>query len=356
MIVAYIKPSNFCPLDCSHCYLSKETRHKKEIMSDKVFLDSIKNVRSIAELQNKQVIIMWHGGEPLNLPGLSKNQMVYFYYQRSQAIKKILGKLLHSETMQTSLIHYQPNSGITKMLINQFGGVVGTSFDNFRTLKGSRELYQQKWLQKVNEARVDGIKVGITMVPDLSMHDYIVTDNITAYLKNNGFNDVHIDRELGERALNNKQHSQILKNLFIAGNKYKVDFSAVSAAKNLLKNQVQNIYTPQDRWGASCTSSFITVEPDGRLHACPDISEGVAWNLQQEPKERLKWIRKGALKSNNTTCINCEYLPSCKGGCPITAFNDGSGECSGYKTFLDYLQTQLDLNLLPNPNLEVVNV
>ena len=60
-------------------------------------------------------------------------------------------------------------------------------------------------------------------------------------------------------------------------------------------------------------------------------------------KFRRKWIRHQAVTHKQDFCLSCENQNWCKSGCPITPNGppEGEDECSGYKTYINYVREYL---------------
>jgi len=69
MISVYLKPTNFCNVDCAHCYLPEAVRANKERMSPEM-LHSVMSFLKDMQIKGKHnnMFLIWHGGEPLTLP------------------------------------------------------------------------------------------------------------------------------------------------------------------------------------------------------------------------------------------------------------------------------------------------
>lgn len=352
MITVYLKPSNYCTVDCTHCYLSTEDRATRNIIDDKTLFDALIPAQKQAKITNQPIQLIWHGGEPLTLPDTSIDQTIDFYHHSNTIFNKVFEGIEYQQYIQTSLIHY--SSKFAPLIKTQHGGFISTSYDKFRHIKGSKSRYTDLWESKITQAKNDGLALGITLVPDASMADYDECLKTALYLKNLGFETVHIDRGIGSEPSipNNHQHSTILKHLFSIQLEYDIEFSAVSAGINLIHNLQKNIFSPSDRWLPACTKSFFTIEPTGNTHACPDIAASDSWSLEADTINRTRWIRKQVLKPNNSLCQSCTFLPACQGGCPITPIFDDSNECAGYKSFLIMLHEHYYPGSLP-PSLDI---
>lgn len=348
MLTVYFKPTNYCHVGCDHCYLPESTRAARDRMS----LDKVKRVADfLAEAAHKwrdpDIYIIWHGGEPLVLPP-------DYFYQAGEIFDNVLPG--HEEGIQTSLMPY--SNKYKRVIQDRFRGGIGTSVDfDARTINGSSEAYQAKWMKKVDLAREHGQVLGLLVTPargDLGRAkeriDWLV-DRKFDYFNFERYNS--FGQTLPQKP-SNKEHSEFLIDVFDALlERIRNDGSApmvpvISAVLGGILNGM-----PGDRWGGSCQHDFIVVEPDGSLNNCPDkasfepaysnIDDGFA--VFQNSPMRKKWIRIQSVGHRIHYCASCENNTWCKSGCPITPNADPHGdetECSGYKTFVTYVRRQLE--------------
>jgi len=345
MITAYVKPTNFCNVGCTHCYLPVEVRSNKGIMS----MDTVQSVAEmLADMASRRnddfVHILWHGGEPLTIS-------VDWY----EAAGSILDSVLpgHIESIQTSLIPLRDEH--IPLIHNRFSSFIGTSIDfSQRKIQGSVESYSDLWLKKVEKAREAGITVVPGVVPTISDVSSGGVHNIVSFMERYGFPEFNFERynHFGidnDDVPSNMEHSQFLVNL------YKEIMPMVESGKapviNVLRAGINGVFhaSPGDRWGTTCSSDFIVIEPDGSTNNCPDkamfeksfsnVSDGYP-AFSSSPK-RIEWIRNNRVAHKTQACSDCRFNSWCGSGCPITTNGDSSSECSGYKTFLDLLERDM---------------
>lgn len=347
MLTVYFKPTNYCHVGCDHCYLPEETRADRSKMSmDKVKVVANFLAEATQKWRDKEIYLIWHGGEPLVLPP-------DYFYKAGEIFDEIIPG--HKEGIQTSLMPY--SNKYNKLIKDRFGGGIGTSVDfDARTIKGSSDDYQKKWMKKVNLAREHGHSLGLLITPargDLGKAkeriDWLVDRNFD-YFNFERYNS--FGQTLSQKPTN-KEHSDFLKDVFdalldrIEQNGYAPMVPVIVAALGGILNGM-----PGDRWGGNCQHDFIVIEPDGSLNNCPDkalfespysnINDGLQ-SFQNSPI-RKKWIRIQAVGHRINECASCENNTWCKSGCPITPNADPHGdetECSGYKTFISYIREKL---------------
>ncbi len=344
MITAYVKPTNFCNVGCDHCYLTLDVRADKSRMSEQVLRETAAMLSHMAAAgRHDSVMVLWHGGEPLTMP-------LEWFERAGQVLDEMLPN--HTQAIQTSLIPFTEKW--VPWVKNRLGSFIGSSIDfHSRTLKGSAQAYQELWMQKVDLARSHDIYVVPGMVP--TTKDLQRAGQINQWFIDRGLLEYNIERynqfgmELPDWPTN-AQHSQFLIELFsdvmvrISLGQSKIPLVRVLAAAigGVLYD------APGDRWGGSCQSDFVVVEPDGGLNNCTDktsferpysnVSQG--WSGFSLSPERRRWIRIQAVDHRKDHCMVCENRSWCKSGCPITPNgpSDGQQECAGYKMFIDYVR------------------
>lgn len=346
MITAYLKPTNFCNVGCSHCYLTEEVRADKRKMSPEVMEKTARMLEKMRVAQRKdRVHVIWHGGEPLILSA-------DYFWRAGEVLDAAMPG--HSESLQTSLIPLRQDH--LPWIKQRLGGSVGTSMDfTARAIKGQPLAYQELWMRKVEMCRAEDIMVipGVTPArPEMGRAAEIVD-----WMEERGFDRFNIERynSYGFSAPNlptNREHSLFLIDLYsalMARMEGSGDAPMVRVIAAALGGVLHD--APGDRWGGSCQSDFIVIEPDGALNNCPDkTSKDEAYsNVEQgyegfaRSPQRRKWIRIQAVGHRNNECATCENNSWCKSACPLTC-NDLSqqDECSGYKTFLNFVRESVN--------------
>jgi radical SAM protein with 4Fe4S-binding SPASM domain len=309
-------------------------------MDDSTFAATLKSVADMATRQKAPgVVLIWHGGEPLSLPPS-------YLLRLSQWAQRELPNAVQG--IQTSLLPYSKRW--TSIIAEQFYGEIGSSIDfTQRTIKGSNPRYLQTWMGKVEMARSDGFVVTPGIVP--SKGELGKGRAISDWMVQHGFKRWNIDRYNQFRGHDpmrptNAEHSLFLTEVFDAvleqarqGRYIKVN-TVQAALLGVVFNQ------PAERWGGSCSHSFLVVNPDGTTNACPDkisferfsnIRDG--YTAFHNSPERKAWIREHLLGHRNTHCATCSFQTFCRGGCPLTPNTpESEGECSGYKRHLQHVQ------------------
>ncbi|MFS1429233.1 SPASM domain-containing protein, partial [Vibrio splendidus] len=304
----------------------------------------------VAEREDADYIeLIWHGGEPLMLTP-------DWYEQAHQIADEVYGEGKYFSSVQSSMIPY--SNKWNELVHKRWDSFIGSSMDfSSRAVRGSVESYAKLWMKRVNQARESGIMVIPSFVP--SKNEIGKSEEIIDWFVSNEFPKFNFERYTNFTDKNdinypsNKEHSEFMINLFdglmsrMESTGKAPDVKPIYAAIKGVKYGISG-----DRWGTSCQSSFIIIEPNGDINTCPDRanSEKPFTNLKNgvdsflESKGRRKWISQSLVKHKGKHCLGCEYSSWCQSGCPIvpnTPSNPNVAECSGYKYFLDHVKEYL---------------
>ncbi|MEZ8292768.1 radical SAM protein [Vibrio splendidus] len=344
-LTAYIKPTNYCNVDCDHCYLPIEVRQQKLAMDDAMLKRTFQFILETARKLNPEFIhLIWHGGEPMMLPPE--------YYENALSIADdVFGDGKYMTSMQTSLMPY--SAKWNDVISNRFGNFLGTSIDfSARSLKGSSDDYVSVWLNRVNKARGSDIEVVPGMVPSKNeckngakIVDWFIEQN---FIRFNFERYTVFNRTPEINYPSNREHSKFMIDVFTRILEQHQQGNLIQA-QPITAGIYGVLYNKSgDRWGTSCQNDFIIVEPDGSLNTCPDRANveepfgnvsGSAIEFITSPKRR-EWLRNANINHKKNHCHTCEYRTWCKSGCPITpnGIDEGESECSGFKLFLNHIK------------------
>jgi radical SAM protein with 4Fe4S-binding SPASM domain len=351
MLSIYLKPTNYCNIDCDHCYLPEETRANKAVMSDQTLTSTVKLAKDLALREgHDEVHFIWHGGEPLVLsPG--------YYWHAQEVLCDAMGGFTYSQSLQTSLIPYRQEW--SQLIAEVFNCHIGSSVDfTQRHVKSSPEAYLDLWMGKVELARSHGHFVHPGMVP--TRHEASKAKPIYQWFVEHGFKAFNIERysQFGGKLIDwptNHEHARFLTGLFdcvVEDLRIKGHAPAINVVIGGIRGVIEGIAS--DRWGTRCQREFVVVEPDGSMNTCPDRArhEQPYSNTQDgvdafiSSPQRRNWIRVNDITHKENHCHACEFNGFCKSGCPVTPNGPANGqkECSGYKTYLLHVQSFTEKN------------
>lgn len=338
-ITAYLKPTDYCNVGCSHCFLPEDVRANRHLMTMATLRQSAQLLADLAASRKVGVHVLFHGGEPLTVP-------LRWWDEAFAVLDEILPD--RTQSIQTSLIPLRPDH--LPMLKEKFGSV-GSSLDfSQRTIKGSVEKYQELWMRKVAMAREAGVGVGVVLTPTRNdigrarqIVDWVVERDFR-YFNMNRYNAFWCPDSPPTDRPNNREHADFLWEAFGA-----LMDTMRARGWSPLCGPVAGALTGVmygiggDRWAGTCMSNRVVIAPDGKLNNCPDkagveaplgdVAGGCAAWLASPG--RREWVRFQATGHQKPWCHGCREFSWCRSACPITPNAlDTEGECSGYLTYL----------------------
>jgi len=306
MFTVYLKPTEYCNLKCSHCYVPEEKRRNEKKMSIEevnFILTQIKNY-----FKNEKVLIQFHGGEPL-LMGVDYYKKIY---------DKWNGKFYFG--VQTNLTLY--NSSWDELIENMFKGSLGTSFDFTRQFSnGGFAAFLKVWEEKYFQVRS---KYFVSMGCILHKKNFLKgvfywVNFIKKYAPHKISFISYVDiPHRADLVIDYTDYINFLISFIDSWGMQGEDIFCIKQINNF-KN-IQNIRS--GCFGGFCSLSHIVINPDGTVGACPALSPNgyIFGNIYKMPigdilesKARQMFIFKQLTLEEE--CIDCEYHAICNSGC-----------------------------------------
>jgi uncharacterized protein len=330
-----VMPTLRCNADCQYCF----ERKNSDVLSPKLlslFLWKLRPYLEQAEIDS--LTFYWMGGEVLTL------NPDWFYRARDLIKKTLSGEALTIEhRIQTNLIGYSKRWN--PVLTEIFDGSVGSSLDFpnlFRkTVDGDTGSFNQIWEQRFREAKTNGIEVGVISVPNNQSFDMGALDFYLYYVERLGITSFQLNApfpsvaKMGQRGL--LLNTQRLTRFCIDLIDVWLDRGySQGISINPFREMITYFMTGSNRlacvWKDNCANSFISMDPRGHIGLCdcwvtshPDMRFG---NIRTESmsdilmgKMRQRFLRRPSQLLEDGTCIECDYLALCHGGCPIRAYS-----------------------------------
>lgn len=330
-------------MGCSHCYLPESVRSDNRMMHHDVFHESMRLIRELCNTQGeKDVLLLWHGGEPLQFDKKSfvqrLTQAENFFFSNGISV---------SHGMQTALINFDAEWG--EIIKRYFNSSVGVSIDpSSRSLNGDVARYERALEKRIRNAQAMGISISANVCPskqdigkEKALLDWLVQHNVSSFAidRYNSFGE-HED----VNRPTNQEHSAFLRNLLDESIQRIKNKDKVPVCSTLLAG-IDGVLNDKsgDRWGVTCLEDYIVINPDGTTNTCPDkISAEETYtdsNGFANSEKRIRVITDHKISHPKDHCYACEFFHWCRSGCPITMNSwEKEGECSGYKVFLKHIQ------------------
>lgn len=340
---------NKCNATCLHCNIPEE-----DIMNKTLSLEEYEEgLKKMEFYLRDEVLIIWEGGEVLLLP-------VDYYYKAYEITKKYIKK--PSFSMQTNFLKYNPE--IFKMYEEVFNFQVSTSYDFFsklRNLNGNVEKYKNVFFKNIKQYQ-----------KDTNFKPYLI--NVVNFENQDKYNEIFdICREEEYNIRFNRLHMEgnALINDHLALNKEKYRETLTNLTKRWIEEDNNIIITPiypmlekylfninrnlqECPFTSKCTGQFISLEPDGKVSNCIELSNTKKFDFGNILKEDVEKV----FKNKNVTelskrtrklhedCKKCPYHYACQGGCmamsvisednPFGKFEHCEAYLGVYKTFDKY--------------------
>lgn len=316
--VFIVKPvSTDCNLGCSYCYHNwlAEKQKKHEIMSNEILQKLFSN---LARMQQEEVEIIWHGGEPL-LAGKA------FFRSALAEEKKIRKKI--TNLIQTNGILLDEE---WSQILKEGKFKVGISID------GPEEIHDFCRVSKAGAPTFKIVEKKIKMIKDqgLSVGPVSVITKksvsqgkeVFSFLYGMGLRRMNFSPcpDSGESyAITGKEYGDFLLAVFREWMRLDdpdIKIVPLSSFMQVLVGGSPTICSYQ----ADC-SNFLSVDADGSVYVC-GRSVGVQGrkigNIKEQDFDRiLKEERYLSIRCDmanlSAGCRACEWLAVCNGGCPL---------------------------------------
>lgn len=330
-------PTNKCNVACTYCFEDKTndfmSHEQLSIMIDKV-LDhmELKRIPSMT--------IYWQGGEIMMMPP----SWIEKAHDIIQGAASRRGKQIKHE-LQSNMIMY--SAKWNKIIAEMFGNSVGTSMDypNLyrKSARGTPEQYTAIWTRNVKAAREAGIHIGVIAIPNKEtlrvgaekFYSYFVDElDIADFQINTSFSGGEPNESKQESILDMDGLSEFVADLsrvwFERGYDQGVRLGPIDGLMDRFLGQGGSLPCI---WQQNCTDEFVSIDARGHVAQCdcwvtsyPEYWFGNIFDdnsftdlLQNSPARHKFQARPEALMKNET-CLECEYLSLCHGGCPVRTY------------------------------------
>jgi len=349
-------PTNKCNVDCEYCFEDKTddfmSLGQLSIITDKI-LDHM-------ETNNvHRLIIYWQGGEVMMIPTV-------WFDEAQELIGNAFAKRnkVVSHSLQSNMIGYHKRWN--RLIREMFGNSVGTSMDFpnlYRKAKGRPAAeYTDIWARNVREARDAGIQIGVIAIPNKEtlrlgaerFYSYFVDEmQVTDFQVNTSFSGGKSNEAKLESILDVNGLGRFFVDLagiwFERGYDRGVKIGPLDELMNHFSGRVSSLPCI---WQQNCADEFVSIDARGFVAQCDcwvtsysdyqfgNIFEpGSFTDLMKNSPARKKFAARPLALVSDGTCLDCDYLSICHGGCPVRAYS-----ITGYFTSKDpYCKVYKDL-------------
>lgn len=330
-------PTNKCNVACEYCFEDKTDdfmSHEQLSVVTKKLLDHME--RKAVE----SLTIYWQGGEIMLL------QPEWLERARDligDAAAKRGRRVEHS--LQSNMIGYGPKWN--KVIFEMFGASVGTSMDFpnlYRKAKGhTPEEYTALWARNVRAARDRGIQIGVISIPNKGtleagaerFYSYFVDElDITDFQLNTSFSGGEQSEAKRESILDMEGLAKFFADLVgVWDERGREAGVRLGPIDELMKHFTDGGACLPCIWQQNCADEFVSIDARGHVAQCdcwvtsyPEYWFGNIFGpesftelLEKSPARQKFQARPEALVRDDT-CLGCDYLSLCHGGCPVRTY------------------------------------
>jgi radical SAM protein with 4Fe4S-binding SPASM domain len=354
-------PTNKCNVACEYCFEDKSSQFMSHTQLSVVIhklLDHMER-RSI-----QSMTIYWQGGEIMLLP---PDWFTEAYELIEKAAAARGRNIQHS--LQSNMIGYSPRwNGVIREM---FGNSVGTSMDfpNLyrKAVHRSPDDYTALWSRNVRAARGCGIHIAVISIPNKETLKAGALRFYSYFVDELGITDFQINTSFAGGKLNEAKAESILD--LAALGRFCADLAKVwfdRGYSNGIRlgpfDELMNHFNADPAslpciWRQNCADEFVSIDAAGNVAQCdcwvtsyPDHSFGNIFDsitftdLLEKSAVRRRFERRPEVLVQVESCLGCEYLSICHGGCPVRAYaNTGKffvkdPYCEVYKSIFSSVQ------------------
>lgn len=322
-ITLYVKPTESCNLSCLHCYNNIEGLNSGILSLETLQMFLEKFIEYFKDKNLNSISVVLHGGEP-TLVGTAHLQDIMVL------LKKNLSIFDTKYSIQTNLVNVDKD---LLLFFKTYFKSIGTSYSPYVRFVGKDEKYYEVWLNNLKKLKEENLT--IHLVINLTKK-YVLNhepEELIEFLLTNKIDSFHLEpttfsgmakKNWNELYANPKLYDEWktkFTKLFINNRLYKTIQSSEISLK--AKTFFDNVFVGCS--SRDCMIKTITLNADGTLGACPNISKVTVISDVSKPLEnfitsekRIDLIVKE--RSKRVECTNCKFYQYCNGGCCQTEY------------------------------------
>jgi uncharacterized protein len=352
MATIILKCTERCNSNCVYCDVIRTHAGCVDMPLDLLELVFYRINEYLLRHSAEDVLITWHGGEPLLLgyPYFEKASQFQAEYC-SRTHKRIRHAIQSNLTLLTAdFIPIFRRLGIDS---------VGSSYDPDPHIRGmgrtrDTQTYNRAFLRATSLLEKNGMNWGIIyVVTKRTLLDPIATFNLLANLAPGGgftMNPVIIsDKSLMEFAITPNEYADFLGVIFSVWYTHRNRFGKVEPFSSLLSNVTGQGRRLSCEDSGLCAKRHWNIDSTGNVSQCGRSSDlGIMnWGNIREMSIDEMMTQNGQLeletrsrRLKETDCKECNLFPICHGGCPIDAYvaygnmDRKTGWCNAKKRFI----------------------
>lgn len=338
-LMVYLKTTETCQLNCSHCFTSGKNGRKIFFNPDSVIDWFHRFHEVVPKIRNGNVA--FHGGEPFLAP-ISAMRKVW------ESCHQLWPNLWWSAT--TNLV-YNLDDEKRSFMKQAFTQGIATSWD--KGIRFQSQHQEKLWNKNLGILREDGhnVTVMISLSRDVLRID---AEDFLKWFIDLGVPFMHLERITPNgNALNNRDimpTNQELDEWFIKLWDASVKLEAHKKFSNLFFNSILTSLVNKSHTGCrcrGCEQKIFTLNADGTIGGCPNSATSESYaDLSMAIPDLLS--SKGRTKNilcevqRNPLCYSCDVFDICNGDCHQLAWEGDL--CASPKTLLKRLKFDNDIS------------
>lgn len=358
-MIAVLKPTYLCNLRCTYCYLPEQQKSKRHKWSLPFAKKIIQDLVDYSRNSQQDLVIIWHGGEPLLWGEENFEEILDFIAEKSSyesiGIRNIIQTNLTLITPKYIEIFKKHNAKISFSIdgpqkIN----------DLTRCNKNGDGTYHH--IKKNIDMCIDnGIKLSCVVVGNKNhignineLYSFMNSLGVDSFKLNPIFDNG--ESSYDSLGINGDDYADMLIELFDI---WYSDENAKVSETNLVEI-CSNILTKKPRachFKQNCQREIIAISPEGEVcpcgRFCEDSEKFSYGNIVDNTLEEILLRQRSSKLSNRSTvlfngeCSGCKYWSICHGGCPHDALSYSHNYlnktflCSAYKRLFAHISSKI---------------
>ena len=320
-VQSYVKTTETCNLNCSHCFTSGSQGAKIYFNPERT-ADFFKRLARDCPWINS-MRFMFHGGEPF----LAPIKDLYRFYELTKDLFKNT-----SYTMQTNLVFNLTDEKREFLKDIVFDNGFGTSWDyDIRFANDAQERLWEKNVQTL--AREDGHYM--TMI--VSMTSRLIADNnpmeVIEYARRLGFKHILFESITSDGNAENSRDiipsNKAQDEWILRMYEQSLEHKLYEKIGNMFLNEMAQAYVNRSHVAnrcRDCEQTLLTINADGSIAGCPNTAPKNSWgHIDMRVMDSLK-------SEKRMSTITCETIrdPRCE-KCPVNQICNGDCHQLGWE-------------------------